>query len=163
LLEALGDIKRRVGESPESLRLYEEAALVLADGGDGAGEERARGKAALSAITVGDLGKASGLIQKTLGTMTVDSPKRAISNTYYQLSQLHWHSAQHGEALAAAEKALDAALSSGDVEEETHAYEALALTCHSRGDWQMGIEYELKRDALGVAGFDSDEALDAHL
>ena len=82
---------------------------------------------------------------------------------YYQLSQLHWHSARHGDALEAAEKALEASLSSEDVSEKSHAYEALALACHSLGDWQKGIEYELLRDQLGASGFDTDEAFDAHL
>jgi len=44
-----------------------------------------------------------------------------------------------------------------------NAYEVLALACHSLGDWQKGVEYELSRHALAVPGFDVDEAFDAHL
>lgn len=31
------------------------------------------------------------------------------------------------------------------------------------GDWQQGVEYTLRRQALPVSGFDTDEALDADL
>ena len=106
---------------------------------------------------------ATSLMQETLEAMNEDWAEVAIAHTYYVLSQLHWHSAQHHEALEAAQKALDAAHASGNVEQESHAYEALALACHSMGDWQMGIEYELRRNDLGTSGFDTDEAFDAHL
>ena len=143
--------------------MYEEAIGVLSFAGDESGAVRVRGKAALSAITLGELEKASGLLQATMEAITDQSPQTVVARTYYQISQLHWHSARHGDALEAAEKALEASLSSEDVSEKSHAYEALALACHSLGDWQKGIEYELLRDQLGASGFDTDEAFDAHL
>ena len=39
----------------------------------------------------------------------------------------------------------------------------MALACHSLGDWQRGVELELERQALGVPGFNTDEAFEAHL
>jgi len=143
--------------------MYEEAIGVLSFAGDESGAVRVRGKAALSAITLGELEKASGLLQATMEAITDQSPQAVVARTYYQISQLHWHSARHGDALEAAEKALEASLSSEDVSEKSHAYKALALACHSLGDWQKGIEYELLRDQLGASGFDTDEAFDAHL
>ena len=163
LLEALGDVKRRLGDASGSSLLYEEASQVLSGTDDEEGEIRARGKSALSAITAGDLGKASSLLQATLETVNEQRPQFAVAHTYYELSQLHWHSSRHREALEAAQRSLEAALASGVIKEESHAYEAMALACHSLGDWQLGIEYELRRSALGESGFDVEEAFDAHL
>jgi predicted ATPase len=163
LLEALGDVKRSLGSASESSLLYEEASQLLSNKDDNSREVRVRGKAALSAITAGDLEKATSLLQATLETVSEDWSELAVAHTYYELSQLHWHSSRHGDALEAAQQSLEAALASGDVKEESHAYEAMALACHSLGDWQMGIEYELRRSALGDSGFDVDEAFDAHL
>ena len=72
------------------------------------GVVRARGKAALSAITAGDLVKATTLMQAALEATKEESPQFVIARTYYQLAQLHWHSSRHSEALEAAKKALDA-------------------------------------------------------
>lgn len=102
-------------------------------------------------------------MQAVSETTKEESPQLVIARTYYQLSQLHWHSSRHAEALEAAQKSLDAAVSSGDIKERSHAYETLALACHSLGDWQKGIEYELRRDVLAESGVDTDEAFDAHL
>jgi tetratricopeptide (TPR) repeat protein len=85
-----------------------------------------------------------------------------VGRTYYLLAQLRWHSGQYREALDAAEAAFRAAQTSGDISERARAYEVMALACHSLGDWQKGVEYELSRDALQVPGF-VDEALDVHL
>ena len=163
ILESLGDVTRRIGQESDSTAFYEEATQYLSIQGDDAGVVRVRGKAALSAITAGDLGKATSLMQAVLEATKEESPQHVIARTYYQLSQLHWHSSRHADALEAAKKALDAAVASGDIKERSHAYETLALACHSLGDWQMGIEYELRRNELTESGFDTDEAFDAHL
>lgn len=106
---------------------------------------------------------ASAHLAATLRDMSERSPRTVVSRTYYLLAQLHWHDARHREALAAAEQALRAADSSGDLAQKARAYEAMVLACHSLGDWQKGVEYEKSRQALGLEGFDTDEAFDAHL
>lgn len=161
--EELADVQRRIGAPQRSTGLFIEGMAAAADRGDMMSAMRLRGKAALSAMTAGDVDLASELLQGTLETLTALQPDDAVSGTYYLLSQLQWHSARHEEALETAERALEAAQSSGNVEEEARAYEAMALACHSLGDWQKGIEYELSRSELGVTGFDTDQAFDAHL
>ena len=63
-------------------------------------------------------------------------------------------------------------LSEGQIEKITHVVfspcdpvrsEVMFIPGSSLGDWKMGIEYELRRSALGDSGFDVDEAFDAHL
>jgi hypothetical protein len=78
------------------------------------------------------------------------------------LAQLRWHSGQPREALQAAEVAVHAAQVSQDATERARAYEVMGLACHSLGEWQKGLEYELTRDALPVPGF-VDDALELHL
>lgn len=51
ILESLGDVTRRIGQASKSTALYEEATQYFSSQGDDAGVIRARGKAALSAIT----------------------------------------------------------------------------------------------------------------
>lgn len=163
LLEELGDVVRRTGEIGRAVPWYEEAlSLFLAIGYDGAAI-RVRGKAALSHIMLGHTRVASELLGDTLHAMTEQWPQYVVARTYYLLAQYRWHSGQHRAALEAAEQALHAAEASGDVAQRAQAYEAMALACHSLGDWQRGVEYELNRQALGTPGFDTDEAFDAHL
>jgi DNA-binding SARP family transcriptional activator/predicted ATPase len=163
LLEELGDLRQRAGEVGQGAALFEEACLLLSGADDESEMVRVRGKAALAQIAAGDVEHAAALLQATLDAITEQSPELVIARTYYILAQLHWHSAQYGEALAAAEKAFQAAVASGDTAQRARAYEVLALACHSLGDWQKGVECELNRQALGVGGFDTDEAFDAHL
>jgi DNA-binding SARP family transcriptional activator len=163
LLEELGDLVQRRGDAARSATLFEEACDRFAAAGDESEMVRVRGKAALAYIAAGDVQRASVLMQATLQAVTAQSPELVVSRTYYILAQLHWHTAQYDDALAAAEKAFEAAVATGDAVQRAHAYEVLALACHSLGDWQKGVECELNRHALGVPGFDTDEAFDAHL
>ena len=162
-IEELADLERRTGNVPASVPLFEEAAARHRDAGNEEEAARARGKAALGYIILGDASAAQRHIEETLQSLTETSPQHVVSRTYYLLAQLHWHGGQHGDALAAAEQALLAAEDSDDDQQKAQAYEVLALACHSLGDWQHGVEYELNRQALGVSGFDTDEAFDAHL
>ncbi len=163
LLEELGDLRQRAGEAARSAALFEEACALLARAGHDEHVVRVQGKAALAQIAAGNVQRAGQLLQAMLQALTEQSPQMVVARTYYILAQLHWHSAEYREALQAAEKAFQAAQSSGDAAEQAHAYEVLALACHSLGDWQKGVECELNRHRLGVPGFDTEEAFDAHL
>lgn len=163
VLEEMGDLKRRFGDAASSLEFYEDAMKMLEKSGDEDGAFRLRGKAALSAITAEEIGRANELLNTMLDVITEQSADQAVARTYSLLAQLQWHSAKHTEALAAAETAILAAHSSGDDEEQARAYEVMALACHSLGDWQKGIEYDMNRNELGVSGFDVDSTFDAHL
>jgi hypothetical protein len=61
--------------------MYEEAIGVLSFAGDESGAVRVRGKAALSAITLGELEKASGLLQATMEAITDQSPQAVVART----------------------------------------------------------------------------------
>lgn len=162
VLEAMGDVHARVGNAARSLDLFKQAMIVFEQLDAEAGI-RARGKTALAAINAEQVAEGGELLQSVLANISPETPEQSLSKTYLLLAQLEWHSAKHNGALEAAEKALEAALSSGDKTVAARAYEALALSCHSLGDWQKGIEYELSRSQTDVPGFDSDTAFDAHL
>jgi DNA-binding SARP family transcriptional activator len=163
LLEELGDLRQRAGEAARSAALFEETCTLLAGAGQDEHVVRVQGKTALAQIAAGNVHRAGELLQTMLQALTEQSPQMVVARTYYILAQLHWHSAEYREALQAAEKAFQAAQSSGDAAEQAHAYEVLALACHSLGEWQKGVECELNRHRLGVPGFDTEEAFDAHL
>ncbi len=162
VLEAMGDVKARIGNADQSLELFKEAMDVLAPIDHESGI-RSRGKAALAAINAEKIDEGEQLLKSVLDNISPEQPEHSLSQTYLLLAQIEWHSNQNAGALEAAEKALEAALSSGDEAEAARAYEALALSCHSLGDWQKGIEYELSRSQTDVPGFNSDTAFDAHL
>jgi DNA-binding SARP family transcriptional activator len=162
-LEALGDLNRRMGEVEASVGLFQEAGALLAAAGESEAAIRVEGKTALGLIILGRPVEAQTAIEEMLEGLTEQSPQHVVSRTYYLLAQLHWHSGQNREALAAAETALVAASAGGDEARRAQAYEVMALACHSLGDWQRGVELELERQSLGVPGFDTDEAFEAHL
>jgi DNA-binding SARP family transcriptional activator len=163
VLEHLGDIERRRGNAARSVELFERAQVLFAQSGDRDAATRVRGKAALGHIMLGDSEAARDQISATLQDLTSDSPQHVVSRTYYLLAQLHWHGGDNRAALEAAERALGAARDSDDLNEKAQAYEVMALACHSLGNWQRGVELELERQAMGVPGFDTDEAFEAHL
>ena len=163
-LEELGDLVRRAGNVARSAALFEEALQHVSAGGDAMGVFRVRGKAALSRIVGGEVDAAAALLADTLHAMAeAHAGSVPVARTYYLLAQLRWHSGQYRGALDAAEAAFQAAQAGQDVADRARAYEAMALACHSLGDWQKGVQYELSREALGVPGFAVDEALDVHL
>jgi tetratricopeptide (TPR) repeat protein len=163
LLEELGDLVRRTGDLSRSAVLFEEALAHLAAAGE---VTRAFGvgfKAALSHIHRGDVDAAARLITNTLQPLAEAHPDRVlVGRTYYLLAQLRWHSGQPREALHAAEAAVQAAQVSQDATERARAHEVMGLACHSLGEWQKGLEYELTRDGLQVPGY-VDDALEMHL
>lgn len=163
VLEGLGDLLRRAGKLDDSIACYTRALALAESGGDDARALWMRGKVALSHIIQGDIAAASALLGTTLQAMGDQAPTLAVARTYYLLAQLHWHSADYGAALDAAERALLVAETAGDAGSRARAYEALALAYHSLGDWRRGVACELQRCAIGVPGFDTDEAFDAHL
>ena len=163
VLEELGDVHERTGDSLSGLPIYEAGMAIYHGLNDYQGAFRLRGKAALSAISAGEAEKGSEHLAGMLDAMTEESPDLAVAMTYNLLAQFQWQSAKHQEALEAAEKALLAAHSSGDDEETAKVYEVLALACHSLGDWQKGIEYYMSHNELGGGGFAMDTAFDSHL
>lgn len=164
LLEELGDVLRRAGDATRSGPLYEEAATLLEAAGDAQAAMQVRGKAVLSHILGGEVAAAARLLEATEAAIGAQWEDYLTARTYYLLAQLRWHNGRYVEALDAAERALAAARSSGDLQERSQAYEVLALACHALGDWQRGVGYELQRQQLAVEdGFEVDEALETHL
>jgi DNA-binding SARP family transcriptional activator len=171
LLEELGDLKCRVGDVRGSVALSREALSLFAEIGDGESDLRVRGKAGLGLVMLGEGEQAASLLggyleewRQLIGQQLGQRySSLGISAAFYVLAQLRWHRGQHREAWEAAERAAIAAEASGDVRRRARAYESLALACHALGDWEKGVSYELRREALGLAGFETDVALDGHL
>ena len=154
LLEDLGDLRSRMGDVNLAASLYEEALDVLTKQEDRDGMVRLRAKVALEYVVQGNVQAASRLLQATIQAITDRWPQLGIARVYYTLAQLRWHNAQHREALEAAEQAVRAAEASDDTDQQARAYEALALACHSLGDWQRGAD-----TAQRLRGFDSQRRL----
>ena len=163
VFEGLGDLLTRLGDIRRAVETFEEAMALIVASGDAESALRLRGKVALGYIVQSRVPEATDLLQKAVAEITAQSPQLGLARTYYALAQLHWHTSRHRAALEASEQSVLAADASGDVEQQARAYEALALSCHSLGDWQRGLEYELKRTTLPVSGYDVDSVMDAHL
>lgn len=169
VLEELGDLAVRTGDAHTGARSLREALDRYGALGDEAAVLRVRAKAALGHIVVGEVDAATELLQSHLAAWEEvlveeagqDMAALAPSAAFHMLADIRWHSGQHRDALEAAERAVSAAESSGDVTARAQAYESMALACHSLGDWRRGLEFELQRGALGLPGF-TDVALDAH-
>lgn len=165
LLEELGDVSRRTGDVERSVLLYEESLARAQEGGDTQAVLRLRGKAALAHILRGDLEAASRHFAAARRAYASVMPEAYSAPLLHNLlAQLRWHGGRHADALRAAERAAEASRSAGDVRREAEACEVLALSCHALGDWQRGIEAELRREELAVAdGFDVDLSFEGHL
>jgi tetratricopeptide (TPR) repeat protein len=171
LLEELGDLKCRVGDARGSVALLREALSLFGEMRDAESDLRVRGKAGLGLVMLGEGEEAASLLggylegwRHLIGQQLGQRySSLGISTAFYVLAQLRWHRGQHREAWEAAERAALAAEQSGDARRRAHAYESLALACHALGDWEKGMDYELRRGALGLAGFETDVALDGHL
>lgn len=160
---ALGDLEQRRGNTERAVELFLQSHALHNEAGNPEAAASARGKAALGYIVLGDFEKARELISAMLVGMWEEAPSNVVARAHYLLAQLHWHSGENRDALEAAERSLEAASASGNAAERAQACEVLALACHSMGDWQRGVHLELERHALGVPGFNTDEAFDAHL
>ncbi len=125
LLDAMGDVQARIGNARESLDLYKQSMMLLEPVEPMAGF-KVRGKAALAAINAEQVEEGEQLLESILANISPEMPDFAISRTYLLLAQIGWHSADHSGAIESAEKALEAALSSGDDTEAARAYEAMA-------------------------------------
>ena len=164
LLEELGDAIRRSGDITRCGPLYEEAAALRDQLDDRAAGARVRGKAVLAYILGGQVKTAGRMLESVRRTLSAQRPPLVTGRTFYLLAQLRWYDGRYADALDAAERALAAARTSGDPQEQASACEVLALACHALGDWRRGMDYELQRHQLAVEdGFDVDEALESHL
>lgn len=167
LLEELGDLLTRTGDASAGAACMHEALGLFQQLGDEQAVLVTRGKAALGHLAVGEVDAATELLQTHIETTErlaeCAEETTGLGPTFALglLADIRWHGGQHREALAAAERAVDAAESGGDVEQRARAYESISLACHSLGDWRRGLEYELQRGALDLPGF-TDVALDAH-
>jgi DNA-binding SARP family transcriptional activator len=81
----------------------------------------------------------------------------------YQVALQHWHQDEYQEALEVARWSLEVANPLNDREAMARAYEILALSAHSLGDWQQGLNFEERRARLVGPNPDVSSAFDAHL
>lgn len=167
LLEELGDLLTRTGDASAGAAYLHEALGHFQQLGDEQAVLVTRGKAAFGHLAVGEVDAATELLQTHIEAMErlADDAEETtgLGPTFALglLADIRWQGGQHRAALAAAERCVDVAESGGDIEQRARAYESISLACHSLGDWQRGLEFELQRGALDLRGF-TDVPLDAH-
>lgn len=175
LLEQLGKYYKVLADTPKAVAAFDRAlevgatarvAPTPADEWKPQPHDRARVRrlAAMGLLTAGQLDEAAAHLQKALTELEGgDRDTLEFANVLYNLSQLHWHRNEYQEAFDVAQRSLAIAERLNDSQAIARAFEMLALACHSLGEWQTGIGYEQKREALAGPGLDVTDAFDVHL
>ncbi|CAN5731541.1 BTAD domain-containing putative transcriptional regulator [soil metagenome] len=161
--ERIGDSFRSIGDVTRSLAAYVDAIELSAS--LDAPESRQRRfslhrKAVLAAVLAADLetaGQHLASATSLLGPEPIDEARLLIATALFD-----WHILQFEAAVEHAERALDIAERSGAVVETSQACEMLALAHLPLGNWQEGLEYELRRQRTD-SSTDIVVAVDAHL
>jgi DNA-binding SARP family transcriptional activator/tetratricopeptide (TPR) repeat protein len=166
ILEQLGWWGIILADTPRAVARFEQAlALPMGEDWQPAGHDRVmlyRG-AVMALITAGDIAAAETHLRAALAE--IDEREDAADYAYllYKVAQLHWHRNEHREAFDVAQRSLAIAERVNDPTAIAHAFEMLALACHSLGEWQSGISFEQQRTALVGPSLDVTEAFDVHL
>jgi DNA-binding SARP family transcriptional activator len=119
--------------------------------------------AAVALITAGNIEAADSHLQKALSIMGDNENAPEYADLLYNLAQLHWHRNEYQQAMEVAQRSLAIAERLDKPDAVARAFEMLALSCHSLGEWQAGISYEQQRAELTGAGLDVTDAFDVHL
>jgi DNA-binding SARP family transcriptional activator len=161
VLEKLGDVHRLAGDADAALAAYEAATKDPASAS--ASALRLHRKAAYSAILAGQLEAADRHLGLAFDCASSGGDSAELARLHYVAAQLDWHREQFRAAFASARQSLQFAERLDNPAETAQAYEMMALACHSLGEWQQGIEYEIQRQSLRGPTIDAAEAFDAHL
>ena len=157
--DTLADIPRAVGNFEQAL------ALPPTEKWASAPRERARlhRAAATVLITGGKLAQGESHLKAALSEVDEHEDASDYALVLYTLSQYHWHKNEYQEAFDAAQKSMKIAERLDDQEALANAFEMLALTCHSLGEWQSGLQFERQRASLAGHELDVTSAFDVHL
>jgi tetratricopeptide (TPR) repeat protein len=114
-------------------------------------------------ITAGNTELAETYLGRALSEINEQTDSPETADFMYSLAQLHWHKGEYQEAFDAAQESLRIAEHIDKPEHVAHAFEMLALACHSLGEWQKGLVFEEKRTLLAGSELDVASAFDVHL
>jgi len=157
--DTLADIPRSVGHFEQAL------ALPPTETWKSAPRDRARLHRASATvfITGGNLPQGEAHLKAALSEVDENEDATDYALLLYTLSQYHWHKNEYQEAFDAAQKSMEIAERLNDQDALANAFEMLALTCHSLGEWQSGLQFERKRASLAGHELDVTSAFDVHL
>jgi predicted ATPase len=166
IFESLGWWHDTLANTPRAVEYFERAlALPASDGWKSASHDRVRLHcgAAKVLITTGDTDAAESHLRQALAEVDVQADAPEVPYLFYTLAQLHWHKGEYQQAFEFAQKSLQAAERINSPNAIAHAFEMLALACHSLGEWQQGLVFEEKRAVLTGPALDVSDAFDVHL
>ena len=121
-----------------------------------------RRKAAQAAILSGRLDTAADHFTQACALMEGAGDDIELARVHQVAAQLNWHRENGREAFVAAQHSLRIAERLGSPTDMAQAYSLLAIACHSLGEWQQGIDYDLKRQSIHGAVLDATESFDAY-
>ena len=121
--------------------------------------------ATFTLTTIGDMSAAERHLEAALAEWDGNAQEESSEYAYlwYNVSIWAWHRHDYQKAYTAAEQSLEVARRVDEPEAIARAYEMLAMTAHSLGHWQQGLNFESIRTTLLGQGMDVTNAFDAHL
>ncbi|HSM72327.1 MAG TPA: AAA family ATPase [Anaerolineales bacterium] len=157
--DTLADIPRSIGNFERAL------ALTPAETWKSTPSDRARLHRAMATvlITGGNLTQGESHLKAALTEVDENEDASDYALVLYTLSQYYWHKNEYQEAFDAAQKSMKIAERLNDQDALANAFEMLALTCHSLGEWQSGLKFEQQRASLAGHELDVTSAFDVHL
>lgn len=164
--EALGWWYDTLADIPRAVEHFERAlALPPTETWKSAPRDRARlhRAAATVFITGGNMSQGETHLKAALSEVDENDDASDYALVLYTLSQYYWHKNEYQEAFDAAQKSMEIAERLNDQAALANAFEMLALTCHSLGEWQSGLQFERKRASLAGHELDVTSAFDVHL
>jgi DNA-binding SARP family transcriptional activator/tetratricopeptide (TPR) repeat protein len=164
--ESLGWWYDALADIPHAVHHFEEALAISAtDFWKSAPRDRARlhRAAATVLITGGNLVQGEKHLKAALSEVDEKEDASDYSLLLYTLSQYHWHKNEYRQAFDVAQRSMQIAERLNDQIALTNAFEMLALTCHSLGEWQAGLKFEQQRALLAGDALDVTSAFDVHL
>ncbi|MCI0419266.1 MAG: AAA family ATPase [Acidobacteria bacterium] len=166
VLESLGWWHTILANTPRAVEYFERAiALPASEDWASAPQDRVRLHlgAIKALITAGNTESAEAHLHQALSEIGEQADAPEIADLMYGVAQLHWHKGEYQEAFEAAQQSLSVAERINKPDATARAFEMLALSCHSLGEWQQGLVFEEKRTLLAGPGLDVTEAFDVHL
>ena len=164
--EALGWWYDTLADIPRAVSNFEQAlALPATETWKSGHRDRARlhRAAATVLITGGRLSEGENHLKAALSEVDEQEDASDYALVLYTLSQFYWHKNEYQQAFHAAQRSLAIAERLNDQVALANAFEMLALTCHSLGEWQSGLQFERQRASLAGHELDVSNAFDVHL
>lgn len=167
ILESLGWWHNALAKEPRAVEYFEQALQRTSqDSWQPIKQDRARVHrgAAMALIAVRDMPAAEAHLSDALTEVNEHEFPDEYTHILYIAAQVHWHKGEYETAFEVAQKSLAISEQRDDASGVARAFEVMALSCHSRGEWQEGLTYERQRwSVLSGAPVCASDAFDAHL